>query len=178
MDFFSHLGFHRRLSHGDFEPGRTFAFFSRIGHSEFCQHRRESCAIGHSFTIFNTISMRTLRPRGRRNRVMMPCGVYSPEDWLHQRGAHRCLLCGEDGGVDVRGDRRLYISTDRPTAWKRGRVARRTSAAFWKPGRSRGSRSLRKMCSPGGGGSMRMQVCLFTCIIRLKKILPVVIVWN
>ena len=74
--------------------------------------------------------MCTLRPRGRRIRKITPGGVYSQKDWLHQRSAHQCFLRGEDAGVGVRGDLWLLISTDRPTAWMRGRVARRMSAAF------------------------------------------------
>ena len=35
----SHLGIHRRLSHEDFEPGRTFASIS-LGHSKFCHLQR------------------------------------------------------------------------------------------------------------------------------------------
>ena len=90
---------------------------SHIGHSKSFHHRRESRAMGHSFTIFNTVSVRTPQSRGRRNRIMTPGGVYSPEDWLHLRSEHGCLLCAcrDYGGANVWGDRRLQISTDRPT---------------------------------------------------------------
>ena len=131
--------------HGGFELGRTFASLS-LGHLKFGHLQRESCAIGHSYAVFYAILVCTLRPRGRRNWKMTPSGVYSQRDCLHQRCTHQCLVRGEDGGVDVRSDRWLQFSMDRLTAWIRGRVARRTSALFWKPGCSRGSRSLCKMC--------------------------------
>ena len=141
----SHLGIHRRLSHEDFEPGRTFASLS-FGHSKFGHLQRESCAIGHSYTIFFAISVRTLWSRDRRNRIMTPNGVSSLKDCLFQRGARRFLLRGERwrcGCPEQSAATNLHELTDAMDTWARRPAHKRR---IWKPGCSRGSRSLWKMC--------------------------------